>query len=122
MRALLSNFTMSFIVPGLLMTAAVAFHLSYRVLHQVPELSRRAIVEADAHRGRDAIVRHGCGSCHVVPGIRHATGRVGPKSEDIGNQSYIEGVLANSSDNLALWIRAPVALRNQAPWRCTYVA
>jgi cytochrome c len=57
--------------------------------------------------GRQAIIRHGCGGCHVIPGIRHATGRVGPRLTGFRDQMYIAGVLPNTPENLAAWIRSP---------------
>ncbi|OFZ53316.1 MAG: hypothetical protein A2428_10225 [Bdellovibrionales bacterium RIFOXYC1_FULL_54_43] len=58
-------------------------------------------------RGKEAIKRYGCGSCHVVPGIRDAHGRVGPKLEDFGEQIYVAGVLPNTPDNVVRWIMNP---------------
>jgi cytochrome c len=57
--------------------------------------------------GRQAITKYGCGGCHVIPGIRHATGRVGPKLEGFRDQMFIAGVLANVPENLAAWIQDP---------------
>jgi cytochrome c len=63
----------------------------------------------DARQGRDAILLYGCYACHVVEGIREATGRVGPKLEEIDRQIYIGGVLTNSPQNMIDWIREPQA-------------
>lgn len=68
---------------------------------------RRMVEDARPHRGGPAIVRHGCSACHVVGGIRKATGRVGPKLPDIHEQIYIGGVLPNNPENLVRWIRFP---------------
>lgn len=61
----------------------------------------------DTDSGRRAILRHGCGGCHVIPGIRHATGRVGPSLRGIRDQMFIAGVLSNVPENLAAWIQEP---------------
>ena len=61
----------------------------------------------DADRGRQALLAHGCSGCHVIAGIRRATGRVGPKLEDISQQIYLAGVLTNTPDNMARWIMNP---------------
>lgn len=61
----------------------------------------------DPHRGREAVLRYGCGACHVIPGIRTATGRVGPKLEDLREQVYLAGLLPNTPENLVHWIRQP---------------
>jgi cytochrome c2 len=62
---------------------------------------------SDPRQGRRAILKYGCSACHVIGGIRGATGRVGPKLKEIGEQIYIGGVVPNTPDNLMQWIRTP---------------
>jgi cytochrome c2 len=50
---------------------------------------------------------YGCGSCHVVPGVSGANGKVGPPLTDFGQRSYVAGLLPNNADNLQHWIRDP---------------
>lgn len=58
-----------------------------------------------------AVVRlYGCGSCHVIPGIRGANGRVGPSLARIGEQQLLAGRIPNTPDNLMRWIVDPHAL------------
>ncbi|MFO7654199.1 MAG: c-type cytochrome [Candidatus Krumholzibacteriia bacterium] len=61
----------------------------------------------DPEQGARAMLRHGCQACHVIDGLREATGRVGPKLEDIEHQIYLGGVLPNSPRNMSLWIQDP---------------
>ncbi|HJR51360.1 MAG TPA: c-type cytochrome [Gemmatimonadales bacterium] len=61
----------------------------------------------DPARGEAAIARYGCGSCHVIPGIRLARGKVGPPLSDFAARSYIAGNAPNTPGNLAAWIRRP---------------
>jgi cytochrome c len=61
----------------------------------------------DPARGQQQIVQYGCGSCHVVPGVRGADGQVGPPLTDFGRRSYIAGMLPNNQANLQHWIRDP---------------
>lgn len=61
-------------------------------------------------RGRDAIARHGCVACHVIPGISNPGSHVGPSLERIGNRGYIAGVLANTPENMVRWLRDPPAI------------
>lgn len=61
----------------------------------------------DPARGRDLIIRVGCGACHRIPGVLEADGNVGPPLDQLGRRQYIAGVLHNTPDNLALWIRFP---------------
>jgi cytochrome c len=61
----------------------------------------------DPRRGSVAIERFGCGSCHVIPGIRGADGAVGPPLTDFAHRGYIAGELPNNGDNLVRWIMDP---------------
>lgn len=65
------------------------------------------VAGGDRERGRAAMVRHGCIACHVIPGIRTATGRVGPQLTGLSSQVYIGGVLPNTPENLVFWIQHP---------------
>jgi cytochrome c len=101
MRGLLCWFTL-----GTIVLLAVA---GFQVRNL--EFGRRdpiwVVADADSRHGRDAIVMYGCYACHVVSGIREATGRVGPKLEEIDRQIYLAGVLPNSPPNMIRWIQAP---------------
>jgi cytochrome c len=63
--------------------------------------------------GIAGIGRYGCGSCHTIPGVSGANGRVGPSLAGIGNQRYIAGHLSNTSDNLTRWIQHPHAVNEK---------
>jgi cytochrome c len=73
---------------------------------------RRAIqmTGGDPGRGRDAIRRVGCGSCHTIPGIPEADALVGPSLDRIARRVYIAGVLSNNPSNLARWLKDPPAV------------
>jgi cytochrome c2 len=66
-----------------------------------------AVPGGEGRQGREAMLGYGCEACHVIPGIRQARGRVGPKLEEIDRQIYIGGVLTNSPHNMTEWIRNP---------------
>ena len=61
----------------------------------------------DAERGRAAIARYGCGSCHTIGGVDGAEGQVGPPLDGIAGRTYIAGRLTNTANNLVVWIRDP---------------
>lgn len=58
----------------------------------------------DAESGADLIGRHGCGSCHRIPGIESADGNVGPPLDNLRARGYLAGILPNSYENLVLWL------------------
>jgi cytochrome c len=68
----------------------------------------------DSTAGKEAIYRLGCGSCHTIPGISGAHGKVGPSLEGIGNHSYIAGQLPNQPANLEHWIQHPHAVHRDS--------
>ena len=60
--------------------------------------------------GAQLIVQSGCGGCHDIPGVPGPHGSVGPSLKDLANRQFIAGRLANSPDNLTLWIENPRAV------------
>lgn len=67
----------------------------------------RQLTGGEPDRGRVAIRAYGCGACHVVPGVRGATGLVGPPLTNIADRLYLAGQLPNTPDNMKRWIREP---------------
>ncbi len=107
MNAKWNRFTVGLMVAGLCMAGAVGFDLRTRGMQRFPVDPQWPLGDADAGRGKTLLASYGCGACHVIPGIRHATGRVGPKLEDLVHQMYIAGVLPNTPDDLTAWIQHP---------------
>jgi mono/diheme cytochrome c family protein len=65
----------------------------------------------DAERGRATMRLYACRSCHLIPGLVGKAGvRVGPDLAEAGARRYIAGVLLNTPDNMARWLRAPQAV------------
>ena len=65
----------------------------------------------DAHRGRAALRKYGCSSCHTIPGVLGADGLVGPPLTSLGARTYLAGALPNTPENLVRWIRYPQEIR-----------
>ena len=61
----------------------------------------------DPTEGAVLLAAHGCGSCHIIPGVTGALGTLGPPLERFGRRAYIAGKLPNDFSNLTRWIRAP---------------
>ena len=68
---------------------------------------RYHLAAANPDRGRVAIRRYGCGSCHDIPGVVGANGMVGPPLANISQRVFIAGVLPNEPDNMVQWIENP---------------
>ena len=64
----------------------------------------------DSERGKAAIERYACVSCHVIPGVPNPGSNVGPPLKKIGTRGYIAGVLANTPENMVRWLRNPPAV------------
>lgn len=95
-----------------LVFGAVAFDGLWRGWHRSTATPAwQVLVVGDPRRGRQAIQRHGCGACHVVPGIRGAVGRVGPQLGGLRDQIFLAGTLANTPPNLARWVRDPQSIQ-----------
>ncbi|MGH8742508.1 MAG: c-type cytochrome, partial [Burkholderiales bacterium] len=66
-----------------------------------------ALTEGDPERGQLLLRQFGCGACHRIPGVADARGNVGPPLEGVARRVYLGGVLPNSRENMARWIRSP---------------
>lgn len=61
----------------------------------------------DPEAGAVLLAAHGCGSCHVIPGVVGADGTIGPPLDAFGSRAFIAGKLPNQLQNLTRWIRTP---------------
>lgn len=71
-----------------------------------PQLHGESI-SGDPRLGKAAIQQHGCGSCHAIPGVAGADGRVGPPLKHIAKRAYLGGVVPNTPEDMIRWIRTP---------------
>jgi cytochrome c2 len=61
----------------------------------------------DPENGKLLLRQFACGSCHSIPGVANASGNVGPPLERVASRVYLAGVLPNTPQNMAAFIRAP---------------
>jgi cytochrome c2 len=61
----------------------------------------------DPENGRLLLRQFGCGSCHEIPKVATARGKVGPPLGGIAQRVYVAGVLPNTPQNMASFIRDP---------------
>jgi cytochrome c len=64
----------------------------------------------DPNRGKDMIRYYGCSTCHTIPGIQEANGKVGPPLNAFALRIYIAGEVPNTPENLSHWIKNPHAI------------
>jgi cytochrome c2 len=58
-----------------------------------------------------ALIRQvGCGSCHIIPGIKGARGLAGPPLDHMSRRIFIAGMLRNTPENMRHWIMHPQAV------------
>ncbi len=70
----------------------------------------RQVAGGNPERGKTAIATYGCGSCHTIPGVSGAHGKVGPPLTDWSQRVYIAGEVPNSTDYLVRWLEMPQAI------------
>ena len=69
-----------------------------------------ALTGGDPDQAPALMTRYGCSGCHTIPGVRGASGRVGPQLRQFASRVYIGGVLTNRPDHLVRWIVNPRAV------------
>ena len=57
--------------------------------------------------GERALHQYACITCHEIPGVVGANAPVGPPLRGVASRVMLGGVLPNSPENLARWIREP---------------
>lgn len=62
---------------------------------------------AQQTKGKALLVAYGCTACHTIKGLHAGAGNAGPGLEHIAGNSYIAGVLPNTTVAMARWIVAP---------------
>ena len=75
-----------------------------------PPEPQQDMPQASSERGKEAIERVGCGSCHRIPGIPWPEGKVGPPLDSFAGRALIAGRLPNRPDLLAAYVRNAPAL------------
>jgi cytochrome c len=95
-------------IATLVLAATVAlFSTACRNPQQKAEQAAKTLTGGDPSRGRTAIGKYGCGSCHFIPGVEGATATVGPPLDNIALRATLGGHLTNTPDNMKLWIQNP---------------
>jgi cytochrome c len=99
---LVEEFKMAFVF--VLVSVAIIF----TSCNQEQERVAAAITGGNPQRGKAALSKYGCSTCHTIPGVRGADALVGPPLTQMGSRSYIAGVLPNTPGNMMRWIEDPL--------------
>jgi len=87
--------------------AVVAGGAMYGESRSRTRIMAEQITGGSAEAGRVAIGAYGCGACHSIPGIRGASGAVGPELGGIATRAQIGGHLPNTPAAMTRWLRHP---------------
>jgi cytochrome c1 len=87
-------------------TLVISFSILTACNHET-ERAAAAMTGGDPQRGKVAVSRYGCATCHTIPGINGADALVGPPLTQMGSRSYIAGVMPNNPANMIRWIENP---------------
>ena len=90
--------------------AVIAGGVIYFQTTQTAKTQTNAMTRGDWKRGRLTVAQYGCGSCHVIPGIAGANGKVGPDLTHIAQRTEIAGKLPNDPDALVRWLMHPQSI------------
>lgn len=69
--------------------------------------SRPPALGGDPENGKLLLRQFACGACHAIPGVAGARGTVGPPLGGVARRVYLAGVLPNTPERMAHFIRAP---------------
>jgi len=96
-------------LAGVLLAAAIAALIVVGAVNLTStDADQRDLVPgADVDRGRKALVDYGCVTCHTIPGIPGADGKVGPPLTDFAERSVVAGRLPNTTEDAVRWITSP---------------
>lgn len=94
----------SWLVPGLLLLFLL---LGMGCQEEADAGEQLRMPGGDARRGATLIEAYGCPACHTIPGIQGADALVGPPLNGWSERVYIAGSLANTPENLLLWLQNP---------------
>jgi cytochrome c len=78
--------------------------LGVSTLHQNPY---RTVPGGDAKRGRKALAKYQCGTCHTIPGVEGANGTRGQPLKGIALRVDLMGAVPNTPTELVRLIRNP---------------
>jgi cytochrome c len=99
--------TRSGILAGIVAIVGIGIvALGVSTLNQSPA-PYRAVPGGDAKRGRKALVKYQCGTCHRIPGVEGANGTRGQSLAGLALRMDLVGAIPNTPADVVRWIRDP---------------
>ena len=96
------------IAMAVVLLAGAGVYAGYQVkLSEEVRARAIALTGGDPDFGQRLTQRYGCASCHTIPGVPGADGKVGPTLQGFAARVYIGGVVTNTPDSLVRWIENP---------------
>ncbi len=68
------------------------------------------VAGGEAARGGALAAQHGCGACHVIPGVPGAVSWAAPPLAEWARRGWLAGRFPNTPEVLVAWLRDPQAL------------
>jgi cytochrome c len=97
--------------PALAVLAVVASAVIVTACASTPSrTSPPQVPHGNPQQGVIDIQHFGCGACHVIPGIRQASGLAGPPLIHWSERGFIAGEIPNDGPNLIRWLMDPRAI------------
>ena len=69
------------------------------------------LAQGSIERGRQALYQYACNACHTIPGVTSSFPHVGPPLKGLASRTLIAGRLANTPQNMALWVQHPKSVK-----------
>ncbi|MCO6050214.1 c-type cytochrome [Mesorhizobium sp. RP14(2022)] len=89
------------------LAGTVSLSLFYIQTEKRTRVAAEQATGGHAEAAQALMSHYGCGSCHEIPGIAKANGKVGPSLEGFAGRAEIAGLLSNQPNNLVFWLREP---------------
>ena len=69
------------------------------------------LAQGSIERGRQALYQYACNACHTIPGVTSSFPNVGQPLQGLASRSLIAGRLANTPQNMKLWVQHPKSVK-----------
>ena len=91
-------------------TFATLVGIGFVLLVAVTAIPGNAIAAPDA---KVLLKTKACGSCHIIPGVEGAYGKVGPTLKGLRERvRIVDGTMENNTKNLKAWLKNPKSIKS----------